>query len=174
MPLTRKSGIRRKVRHSVPWQVRPEECRSQFSRHQQERRGEPNVRIKFHRWTPPCGHELTVLPAGRWWDAVRATEPVGERALRLLGADSGAVIQDRYGPLYWLVRPGAADGWDVRDVRVLGLSTTTASYIGVPPGHRTTSPGTHWRIAVGPDRYLTDAARLRGALLAALGEEVGR
>ncbi|WP_039937167.1 hypothetical protein [Streptomyces himastatinicus] len=132
------------------------------------------MRIKFHRWTPPCGHELTVLPAGRWWDAVRATEPVGERALRLLGADSGAVIQDRYGPLYWLVRPGAADGWDVRDVRVLGLSTTTASYIGVPPGHRTTSPGTHWRIAVGPDRYLTDAARLRGALLAALGEEVGR
>ncbi|MFF7652838.1 hypothetical protein ACFZCY_23960 [Streptomyces sp. NPDC007983] len=132
------------------------------------------MRFRAQRWTPPSGHELTVLPAGRWWDAVRAAEPVGERALKLLGADSGAVIQDRYGPLYWLVRPGTADGWEVRHVRVLGLSASTASYLGVPPAQRTTRPGTHWRVPVGPDRYLTDAARLRGALVAALGEEDAR
>lgn len=115
------------------------------------------------------------MPAGRWWDAVKASESVGEHALKLLGPHSGAVIQDRHGPMYWLVRPGAADGWNLRQVRVLGPSTATTTYLGVPPVRRTTRPGTHWRIPVGPGRYLTDGALLRGALvlaaIAALGEE---
>ncbi|MFI0778041.1 hypothetical protein [Streptomyces sp. NPDC021212] len=124
-------------------------------------------------WTPPNGSDITVLPTGRWWDAVRASAAVGEHALRLLGPESGAVIQDRHGPLYWLVRPGTAEGWDVRDVRVLGAGVGAASFIGVPPVHRTARPGTHWRVPVGPGRYLTDAALLRGALALAAGAECG-
>ena len=124
-------------------------------------------------WTPPSGSDITVLPTGRWWDAVRASATVGEHALRLLGPESGAVIQDRHGPLYWLVRTGAADGWDVREVRVLGGAAGSACYLGVPPAHRTARPGTHWRIPIGPGRYLTDAALLRGALTLGAIAEIG-
>ncbi|QLH23585.1 hypothetical protein [Streptomyces sp. Rer75] len=129
---------------------------------------------RLNLWTPPSGSDITVLPTGRWWDAVRASAAVGEHALRLLGPESGAVIQDRHGPLYWLVRTGTADRWDVRQVRVLGTASGVASYLGVPPAHRTTRPGTHWRIPIGPDRYLTDAALLRGALMLAAGADCGQ
>ncbi|MFI0776907.1 hypothetical protein [Streptomyces sp. NPDC021212] len=62
----------------------------------------------------------------------------GEGHAEAAGCRAGAVIQDRHGPLYWLVRPG-----------------------------------TYWRIPVGLDRYLTDAARLREALVLA-GQESAR
>lgn len=88
-------------------------------------------------WTPPSGHDIKVVRTGEWWDAVRTSTTVGEHALRLLGRDCGALIQDNHGPMYWLVRPGAADGWDLPQVRVLGESTAEAGYIGVPPAlHR--------------------------------------
>jgi hypothetical protein len=83
------------------------------------------------------------------------------------------VIQDRHGPLYWLVEPGSANGWDVRQVHVLGAATAGASYIGVPPAHWTNRPGTHWHIPVGPGRYLTDAKLLRSALVLAALAELG-
>ncbi|WP_055413888.1 MULTISPECIES: hypothetical protein [Streptomyces] len=122
-------------------------------------------------WTPSSGYDVKVLPAGTWWDAVRASGLVGEHALKLLGDESGAVIQDKHGPLYWLVEPGSAGDWDVRQMHVLGATTAGASYVGVPPAHWTGPPGIHWRIPVGPGRYLTDAALLRRALaLAALAE----
>ncbi|MES4901881.1 MULTISPECIES: hypothetical protein [unclassified Streptomyces] len=98
---------------------------------------------------------------------------VGEHALKLLGDESGAVIQDKHGPMYWLVMLGAAEGWNVRQVHVLGASLATASYIGVPPAHWTSRPGTHWRIPVGPGRYLTDARLLCGALVLAALAELG-
>ncbi|MEU0838829.1 hypothetical protein ABZ370_05060 [Streptomyces sp. NPDC005962] len=51
-------------------------------------------------WTPPNNADVEVLPVGRWWDAVRATADVGNRALEVLGEVSGAVIQDDgYGTL---------------------------------------------------------------------------
>jgi hypothetical protein len=87
---------------------------------------------------------------------------------------TSAVVQDRHGPLYWLVRTGAADGWEVREVRVLGGAAGVASYLGVPPAHRTGRPGTHWRVPIGPGRYLTDAALLRGALVLAVDAEFGQ
>ncbi|MGY0061969.1 hypothetical protein ACWY4P_36460 [Streptomyces sp. LZ34] len=129
--------------------------------------------IKALKWTPPSGYDIKVVPTGKWWDSVRASVRVGEHALKLLGDASGAVIQDRHGPLYWLVAPGAADGWNVRDVQVLGASTAEASYVGVPPAHWTSSPGTYWRIPVGPDCYLTDAQLLHGALTLATLKELG-
>ncbi|WP_245606324.1 hypothetical protein [Streptomyces himastatinicus] len=58
-------------------------------------------------------------------------------------------------------------------MRVLGGAASVASYLGVPPAHRTTRPGTHWRIPIGPGRYLTDAALLRGALVLAAIAELG-
>ncbi|MGY0061601.1 hypothetical protein ACWY4P_34545 [Streptomyces sp. LZ34] len=131
------------------------------------------MRTRALKWTPPSGHDVNVVKTGKWWDAVRSSASVGEHALGLLGAESGAVIQDKHGPLYWLVRPGAADGWNVRQVQVLGASTATASYVGVPPAHWTSRPGTHWRIPVGPGRYLTDAKLLHGALVLAILAELG-
>ncbi|MER7788140.1 hypothetical protein [Streptomyces sp. NPDC097640] len=125
------------------------------------------------KWTPPSGYDVKLVPTGTWWDAVRASATVGEHALKLLGDESGAVIQDRYGPLYWLVAPGAADGWDVREVQVLGASTAEASYVGVPPAHWTSGPGTRWRIPVGPDCYLTEAELLHGAPALAALDELG-
>ncbi|MCD9591499.1 hypothetical protein [Streptomyces sp. 8ZJF_21] len=49
-------------------------------------------------WTPPNTEDVEALPVGRWWDAVRAAPTVGERALGLLGDETGAVIQDKHGP----------------------------------------------------------------------------
>ncbi|MES4901571.1 MULTISPECIES: hypothetical protein [unclassified Streptomyces] len=115
-------------------------------------------------WTPPNGRDIKVVPTGQWWDAVRVPKRLGEHALGLLGDQSGAVIQDSHGPMYWLVTPGTADNWGLQQVHVLGASTAGASYVGVPPAHWTSRPGTHWRIPVDPERYLTDAQLLHEAL----------
>jgi hypothetical protein len=118
-------------------------------------------------------HNVQLQLVGKAWDAVRASARVGDYALKFLGQESGAVIQDRHGPLYWLVTPGAADGWKLQQVHVLSAATAEASYVGVPPAHWTTRPGTHWRIPVGPNRYLTDAALLCRALALAIVAELG-
>lgn len=115
-------------------------------------------------WTPPGGTEVRLLPAGRWWDAVRVTRPLAEQALAVLGPDTGAVIEDDSGALlYWLIKPGAADEWPrLPQVEVLGRAT----YVGVPPV-AVTSSRARWRVPLAHDCYLTDPALLRAALEAA-------
>ncbi|WP_435242916.1 hypothetical protein [Streptomyces cucumeris] len=127
-------------------------------------------------WKPPPAADVEPLPVGRWWDAVRAEAPAGERALSLLGSDTGAVIQDSYGTLYWLIAIGSAASWHLRGTRVLCELADEATYLGVPPVDRaeaTRKGCTYWRVPLASDRYLTDTRALWQALAAADHAERG-
>ncbi|MET7764293.1 hypothetical protein ABZS71_20575 [Streptomyces sp. NPDC005393] len=79
-----------------------------------------------------------------------------------------------YAHMYWLIAPGSARCWQrIRQVHVLGAGSPAITYIGVPPVTYTRGPRLHWHVPVGPDRYLTDAARLREALVRAAIAELG-
>ncbi|MGA6152545.1 hypothetical protein ACPEIC_04365 [Stenotrophomonas sp. NPDC087984] len=124
-------------------------------------------------WLPPPAGDVEALPAGRWWDAVRAASTVGERVLKILGDETGAVIQDKHGPLYWLVKVGSAKSWHLRQVRVLTQWANESNYLGVPPASRTEGPSTHWRVPLDRSHYLTDAPKLWRALAEADRTELG-
>jgi hypothetical protein len=126
-------------------------------------------------WTPPPTVDVEALPVGKWWDAVSAPTAIADRALTLLGRASGAVIQDdTYGKTYWLIGVGTARSWNLRQVRVLTELADEGALLGVPPVHwRQDEHCTYWRIPLGPDRYLTDACRLHGALKQAVLETLG-
>ncbi|MFD7506187.1 hypothetical protein [Streptomyces sp. NPDC059850] len=113
-----------------------------------------------------------LVEVGPHWDVVRAPFDVGESALRLLGAATGAAIAD-YGLMYWLIPAGSSQCWRrlPSNVNALGADGTTVTYVGVPPAAHTTGPRLHWRIPVGPDRYLTDPYRLREALIRAIAAQ---
>lgn len=123
-------------------------------------------------WAPPSGTDVVLVEVGPYWDAVRAPFDVGESALRLLGGATGAVIAD-YGLMYWLIPTGSAQCWRrlQRNVNALGADCTTVTYLGVPPATHTTGPRLHWRIPVGPDRYLTNPHHLREALVRAIAAQ---
>ncbi|WP_374229220.1 hypothetical protein [Streptomyces sp. NEAU-YJ-81] len=95
---------------------------------------------------------------------MRAAPTVGERALKVLSDETGAVIQDKYGTLYWLVAVGSATSWHLRQVRVLTQLADESTYLGVPPISWTEGPRTHWRVPLSAEHYLTDAFKLWGAL----------
>jgi len=120
-------------------------------------------------WTPPRGSDVEMVKVGPHWDVLRAPAEIGERALELLGDASGAVIAD-YGLMYWLIPAGHAQGWGrIREgVHALGAQGAEVTYVGVPPAHWRGGPRLHWRVPVGPDRYLTDPGRLREALVRAI------
>ncbi|MFD8871120.1 hypothetical protein ACFV1F_43455 [Streptomyces sp. NPDC059590] len=126
-------------------------------------------------WTPPSGQSAELRPAGRSWDVVRVplSIGIGERALGLLGATTGAVIEnpiDRV--LYWLIEPGSAAQWDMSLLPSVQVWGATA-YIEVPPAARTTGPGVHWRVPPRYDCHLTDPAALLTALQTATREALG-
>ncbi|WP_432585826.1 hypothetical protein ABVG11_06255 [Streptomyces sp. HD1123-B1] len=103
---------------------------------------------------------------------------MGPRALDIIGDTSGAVIQDTYGTLYWLIAKGAASGWRLRQVRVLTSHPQESTVLGVPPIAWTEPPPAdearaYWRVPLAPGRYLTDAARLWEALATADHTELG-
>ncbi|MFE9060140.1 hypothetical protein [Streptomyces violaceusniger] len=129
--------------------------------------------LKSEPWAPPRGADVEMVRVGPHWDVVRAPEALGGRALELLGGGTGAVIAD-YNLMYWLIRPGSAQYWRrIRQVQTLGTGRVETSYIGVPPIDRTSGPYLHWRVPLGPGRYLTDANRLREALARAAVAELG-
>ncbi|MFJ8646337.1 hypothetical protein ACIRNI_09445 [Streptomyces sp. NPDC093546] len=124
-------------------------------------------------WTPPQGPDVTLLPAGRWWDAVRVPSSLGSRVLARLGENSGAVIEDGFGAiLYWLVWPGAADEWVLLQPSVSICGATT--YVAVPPVTYTEGPGLRWATPLSPTRYLTDPELLRAALATEIDAVMGR
>ncbi|GAA0958557.1 MULTISPECIES: hypothetical protein [Streptomyces violaceusniger group] len=112
-----------------------------------------------------------MVEVGPHWDAVRAPVEIGERALELLGGATGAVIAD-YAQMYWLIPPRSAQYWR-RLPAVQALGAASISYIGVPPISHTAGPVLHWRVPLGPDRYLTDSPLLRGALAQVVAAEFG-
>src|SRR3954468_11415553 len=134
---------------------------------------ESTMTSRVEQWTPPSGPDPEALPTGRWWDAVRVAEDVGERALDILGDQSGAVIKDRCNTLYWLIAPGAAVSWNLRGVTVLTETEGVATYLGVPPANRLTRPGSYWRVPFARGRYLIDPHLLYKALICVLLAEPG-
>jgi hypothetical protein len=123
-------------------------------------------------WSPPNGDSIELVAVGCSWDAVRVQSSIGLRVVERLGGDSGAVIEDRFGSLlYWLVRPGAADAWELPQpfVEIRGVT----SYLAVPPVHRVQGPGVRWAVPLTAECYLTDPELLHAALAAEINAAVG-
>lgn len=130
--------------------------------------GAMTVRAAVPGRLPGRGAEVRTLAAGDWFDAVRVPLDLGLTTLQLLGDDSGAVIRDGFGAiLYWLIAPGAAAGWQLERVSVLGRG----HHVAVPPLHRTTGPGLYWQVPPARGLECTSAPRLHAALHAALYDE---
>ncbi|MEO3749493.1 hypothetical protein [Streptomyces sp. B6B3] len=86
-------------------------------------------------WLPTNG--VRAVPCARWFDAVCVDAFDAVPAIRRMGHRSGPAIEDQAEDLVtWLVPVGAADGWRLAGVRVLGRGQE----IRVPP------PG--WRGAI--------------------------
>jgi hypothetical protein len=117
------------------------------------------------RTAPPPRSACEALPAGVTWDAVRVPRNIGLTALTILGARSGAVIEDPNGlALYWFIRPGRATAWGVTNT----VALSTGSFVVVPPARRTAGPGPHWRVCPGTKPWTTDVEALRTAVEDAL------
>ncbi|NLU75662.1 hypothetical protein HCC61_23905 [Streptomyces sp. HNM0575] len=84
------------------------------------------------------------------------------------------MIRDPYAHvLYWLIRPGAADGWrfpDEAHVRILGKG----SYVVVPPVGCDRSTVVYWARPIVNDRVLTCTWRLHTALRTVIRPRVER
>ncbi|AUA13623.1 hypothetical protein CFP59_05789 [Streptomyces malaysiensis subsp. malaysiensis] len=132
---------------------------------------EPTMTTRALPWAPPNAEDVELLPVGEWWDAISAPTPVADRALELLGGRSGAVIQDdTYGKTYWLIGIDTARSWCMRRIRVLTALADEGTLLGVPPVSWGPEHRTHWRIHLGPDRYLTGTHQLAHALRQALDD----
>ncbi|MFD8964963.1 DUF6415 family natural product biosynthesis protein [Streptomyces sp. NPDC059568] len=134
--------------------------------HGSEDSGTTVLRSSSEPWAPPTGTAVVLVAAGRYWDAVRVRTNVGERVIKRLGGNGGAVIQDMYGAaLYWLVAPGTTDMWALPPEQVVPLGVAT--FVAVPPAHFTDrSRRLRWAVPLTATRYLTDAELLHGALAA--------
>ncbi|MEE1929810.1 hypothetical protein V1J52_16720 [Streptomyces sp. TRM 70351] len=114
-------------------------------------------------WSPPSGGEPVLLPAGRWWDAVRVPAGLGPAVLAALGERTGAVMEDATHRVWtWLVEPGAATAWPhLEGVYVF----TSGLSIPVPPAGVTTGP-LRW-LVLPATTALTEPEPLLRALTAA-------
>ena len=125
----------------------------------------PAARANPPRWMP-IGEEPELCSAGEWWDAVRAVEAVGRRAIEILDDGDelvGPVILDHEGPeprLYFLVPVGTAARWEEAGTVALGQKC----HVVVPSAESTTPPGMHWHVFPRGPRALTGPDALRRAL----------
>lgn len=125
----------------------------------------PAARSLPPRWMP-IGREPELCSAGEWWDAIRAAEVVGRRAIEILKEGRkqiGPVILDSGGPeprLYFLVPVGTAARWEEPETVPLG----ERCHVVVPPASATAPPGLHWNVFPANPRSLTRPDALRSAL----------
>ncbi|MFF5086276.1 hypothetical protein [Streptomyces niveus] len=114
-------------------------------------------------WPHPAGTTIELTAAGKSWDAVRVPIRYARGMLDRLGREGGAVIEDLYSQcLYWLVRPGSADGWGLSPLYVTILGEST--YVAIPPVGRTEGYRLQWAVPPTATRYLTPADALHDAL----------
>ncbi|MFF5716307.1 hypothetical protein [Streptomyces buecherae] len=126
-------------------------------------------------WVPPSEEGVTLLPAGCQWDAVRTSAATADAAFQILDGteNCAAIIDPRTSRTYWLLPPGETAGfahWERlgRYVTLLAAGGGT-HYIGVPPSHRRTGPGLHWRITgEWSGRYLAQPYYLGAVLTSAV------
>lgn len=120
----------------------------------------------------PEGPEVQAMRAGVSWDAVRVPKWLAVPALDRVGDRSGAVIEDRWGPVwYWLIPPGSGHDWQHgHGIEVLGATC----WVVVPPARRTSGAGVRWLLPPASGRaLLTDADVLRVALASAVADPAG-
>ncbi|MEU3982051.1 hypothetical protein AB0F77_18440 [Streptomyces sp. NPDC026672] len=134
----------------------------------------PAARAIPPRWMP-IGEEPELCSAGKWWDAVRAVEAVGRRAIEILAEREepiGPVILDPGGPeprLYFLVPVGTAARWEEPGTVALGQKC----HVVVPSAESTTPPGMYWHVFPQGPRSLTRPDALHNALSQARRERRG-
>ncbi|MBL1068787.1 hypothetical protein [Streptomyces sp. 7-21] len=118
-------------------------------------------------WLPPAGSAACLVACGRWFDAVCLRSFDAVCALSRLRERSGALLENQdVWRMAWLVEPRAADGWELRGVRILGRGAS----LTVPPADATGSGARlRWLLPPGEHGALTDPAELRRALAATLG-----
>ncbi|MEK2474060.1 hypothetical protein [Streptomyces noursei] len=122
---------------------------------------------RLPRWMP-IGSEPDLCPAGTWWDAIRAPEPVGRQAVALMekqGLPVGPVILDAGGReprMYFLAPVGTAARWEEPGTVALGASC----HVVVPPADRNIGPGPHWFWLPARPHVLTPPDVLHRALVA--------
>lgn len=119
----------------------------------------PSVDAELPDWVPPDDVGVRVAACGVRFDAVSVPEGIGAVALELLGGRSGPVIADRRDlVLFWLIRPGGAEGWRL-PVTVYG----TGCYLPVPAVSPCGTRFVRWLTPPVGD-CLTDPGALRDAL----------
>ncbi|KAB8167072.1 hypothetical protein FH609_011770 [Streptomyces sp. 3MP-14] len=112
----------------------------------------------------PTGADPVTLPAGRWWDAVRAQLPLWAPVVERVRHQPG--IRDRRaGTVTWLVPQGAAVWW----VLPPGLDLLPAgAELLVPPAERLGPGGAVcWTTPPGPRQGIADPEALMAAIHAA-------
>ncbi|MFF5719748.1 hypothetical protein [Streptomyces buecherae] len=126
-------------------------------------------------WSPPVGGEVVLLPAGCQWDAVRTSTAIADAAFQILDGteNCAAIIDPRTGWVYWLLPPGALAEfahWERLEQHVSLIAAGSGThYVGVPPSHRRTGPGLHWRITgEWSGRYLAQPYYLGAVLTSAV------
>lgn len=119
-------------------------------------------------WMPE-DNTISVVPAGRWWDAIVVPQQRGIDALKVLdlqtGRRPGPVVWDQNSMaprLYFLVPLGTSENWRVAGTQALGAGT----YVGLPGWTTIEPPGLFWLCPPDPDEptLLVDAEVLRTAL----------
>jgi hypothetical protein len=117
-------------------------------------------------WLPPDDVAQRSTRCGDAFDAVRVPEHVGAVALERLAGRSGPVIAGRHdGVLYWLIKPGSGDDWELPSVKVYGESC----YLSIPSAAVHSPRAVHWLTPPQGD-CLTDPDELRTALTEALAD----
>ncbi|MFJ2198275.1 helix-turn-helix domain-containing protein [Streptomyces violaceusniger] len=91
----------------------------------------------------------------------------------LLGMSASWVKQIENGTLHTPALPMILRIAEVLRVRDLSELTDETTLLGVPPASWGPEHRTHWRISLGPDRYLTDTNHLARALRQAVDEALG-
>ncbi|QKW51293.1 hypothetical protein [Streptomyces buecherae] len=126
-------------------------------------------------WSPPAGGDVVLLPAGCQWDAVRTSTAIADAAFQILDGteNCAAIIDPRTGWVYWLLPPGALAEfahWERLEQHVSLIAAGDGThYVGVPPSHRRTGPGLHWRITgEWSGRYLAQPYYLGAVLTSAV------
>lgn len=104
-------------------------------------------------WMPP-DNTISVVEAGRWWDAIVVPQQRGLDVLEVLdhqtGHAPGPVIWDQNSTaprLYFLVTAGAASSWQAAGTQALGHGT----FVGLPGWTTIGPPGLFWLCPPDPD-----------------------
>lgn len=118
-------------------------------------------------WMPP-ENTISVVPAGRWWDAIVVPQQRGLDVLEVIDHETGHVTgpvvwdQNSTSPrLYFLVPLGTTATWQMEGTQALGAGC----FVGLPGWTTLEPPGLFWLCPPDPDDVdaLVDPALLLAA-----------